>query len=378
MRRFAWIDWQARLAAALICAAFINACGGDSSGDGNPSPPEPEPPVAPPPPATPPPPVTNRLYVANHTASNLAVIDTTSNSVITRIPLQHGAGDVAVNPATNRVYVGASTLAVIDAATNTIVADISLPPSVSARGGIAVDATTNKAYVAGSDCRVYVLDLTTNTVSTNIPLCTISVFGGGLQKVVADSVARRVYVVEFFPIKLNFTWTLHVIDSTTNSVLGSVAGACSPGGFAVNPATSRAYVQRGNCISTTFPPAIVVVDLVTRTQVGAIPASKVGTGGAAIDVSADRAYFVSTGFSNTASALHVVDVLSNTMVDDFGIGQGASDIAVDPNARRAYVASFSSELISVIDTASNTVIGTIALPGEGPFNVAVLGAPAPP
>lgn len=43
---------------------------------------------------------------------------------------------------------------------------------------------------------------------------------------------------------------------------------------------------------------------------------------------------------------------------------------------RAYVTNFSSDTVSVIDTASNTVVATIGV-GNGPIGVAVGRSPSP-
>jgi YVTN family beta-propeller protein len=108
-------------------------------------------------------PTTNRVYVTNTDDDTVTVIDGSSNSVITALPVSRPA-DVSVNPATNRVYVtspryesGIDTfrgISVFDGTTNALLQAVSM-----AAGAISVDAHTNRVYVAGiEEVRVHDAD----------------------------------------------------------------------------------------------------------------------------------------------------------------------------------------------------------------------------
>ena len=72
-----------------------------------------------------------------------------------------------------------------------------------------------------------------------------------------------------------------------------------------------------------------------------------------------RPMFVS---SETSTRMPVIDLASGTVSASVeGVGKGSVAVAVAPDGRRAYVASFEAGNISVVDTATDAVISTIAL-----------------
>jgi YVTN family beta-propeller protein len=84
--------------------------------------------------------------------------------------------------------------------------------------------------------------------------------------------------------------------------------------------------------------------------------------GIAITPNGARAY-VTNFADNTVS---VIDTASNTVVGSpISVGSGPAGVAITPNDLSAYVANFVSNTVSVIDTATNTVITTI-LVGQRP------------
>ncbi|MDC8011030.1 beta-propeller fold lactonase family protein [Tahibacter soli] len=78
-----------------------------------------------------------------------------------------------------------------------------------------------------------------------------------------------------------------------------------------------------------------------------------------------RAY-VANADNNSVS---VIDTATNSVVATIPVGNLPSAVAVRPDGARAYVANFGSDNVSVIDTATNTVTTTIAV-GNGPRGVA--------
>lgn len=82
-----------------------------------------------------------------------------------------------------------------------------------------------------------------------------------------------------------------------------------------------------------------------------------------------RAYVPSAG----GSSVSVIDTASNTVVAAAPVGSGAVGSAVHPAGTRVYVTNTASRTLSVIDAATNAVVATIPL-GEGdvePLGVAV-------
>ena len=86
-----------------------------------------------------------------------------------------------------------------------------------------------------------------------------------------------------------------------------------------------------------------------------------------------RAY-VSNYVDNTVS---VIDTATNTVVATIAVGQTPIGVTITPDGTRTYVANEFSNTVSVIDTATNTVVATIPV-GSLPLWVAITPAPRVP
>jgi len=76
--------------------------------------------------------------------------------------------------------------------------------------------------------------------------------------------------------------------------------------------------------------------------------------------------------NNTTNNVSVVDIATNTIVSTISVGNGPVGVAVHPNGSRVYVANSASSTVSVINTTSFTVTATIALAaGSNPYGIAV-------
>jgi YVTN family beta-propeller protein len=80
------------------------------------------------------------------------------------------------------------------------------------------------------------------------------------------------------------------------------------------------------------------------------------------------AYVANSG-SDIVSA---IDTASNTVVATVTVGNGPYGVAVTPDGKRGYVVNFFSNTVSVFATATNKVVATIAFAvGSNPTGVAV-------
>src|ERR1700724_3193693 len=83
-----------------------------------------------------------------------------------------------------------------------------------------------------------------------------------------------------------------------------------------------------------------------------------------IEVSA----YIANGGSNTVS---VIDTETNTVVGSpLSVGSQPAGVAVTPDGKYAYVTNNGSNTVSIIDIATNTGIGSITL-GSHPASIAV-------
>jgi YVTN family beta-propeller protein len=98
----------------------------------------------------------------------------------------------------------------------------------------------------------------------------------------------------------------------------------------------------------------------------------VGLGTAAAQAQT-RAYVLNP-CSNTVS---VIDTATNTVVATIPVGFAPFGVAITPDGTRAYVADFASDTVSVIDTATNMVVTTVPV-GGCPLRMAITPAPQGP
>src|SRR5438309_77550 len=93
-----------------------------------------------------------------------------------------------------------------------------------------------------------------------------------------------------------------------------------------------------------------------------------GVGLGTATAQAPRAY-VTNGGDNTVS---VIDTATNTVVATIPVRLFPGELAITPDGTRAYVTSPGGATVSVIDTATNTVVATINFPfGVSPYGVAI-------
>lgn len=124
-------------------------------------------------------PAGTRAYVAGASPGNVVtVIDTSTDTVVTTIPIASGPDSVAVNPAGTRLYVTrqlASQLAVVDTATNTVLTNVTLTDGCTLFPAFAIAVTPDgtRAYFGGTGCSGYAawfLDTATNSLAGSVPL----------------------------------------------------------------------------------------------------------------------------------------------------------------------------------------------------------------
>lgn len=180
--------------------------------------------------------------------------------------------------------------------------------------GVAVDSSGGRAYVIdGGDDAVSVIDTVSNAVVATIPFA--GAFGG--VAVAVAPVTHKVYVLD--PHGL-----VGVIDSVTESVLGTVAVGPMPGGLGVDATSGTVYV------SDQMSNEIYVVDGATDTVTATVPVGAF-PGAVAVDPGANRVYVAN------ADSLSVIDTGSNTVIATVPVGSDPRAIAVDTTTNIIYV-----------------------------------------
>ena len=180
---------------------------------------------------------------------------------------------------------------------------------------------------------------------------------------------------------------ISVIDTATNKVIAKVPGYFYGPGIAVNPAGTKVYViKSSNNVS--------VVDTNTNTVTATIPVQH-GANGVAVNPEGTIAYVTSDNWTNSENTLSestgaklalimgtkehvtaskgivsVIDTATNTVTATIPLGSGARGVIVNPNGKKVYVTTPSNNNVSVIDTATNKVTATVPV-GSYPEGVAI-------
>ena len=158
----------------------------------------------------------------------------------------------------------------------------------------------------------------------------------------------------------NFNSSVSVIATATNTVVATIAVGFFPNGIAITPDGKHAYVTNGGSND------ISVIDTTSNT-VSTTITFPVGSVLVDVAIAPDGKH----AYVTTGSGVSVIDTASNTVVDMIvAVDPGGHEIAITPDGKRAYMTNFNSSSVSVIDTASNTIVDTIVV-GSGPADIAI-------
>src|SRR5215831_2837842 len=260
--------------------------------------------------------------------------------------LAHLAYNVATDPLTHMIYVTEPQgLAVINGRTDKVVTTI--PLSRGPHGApdcptsdilllrlcnLATDPLTGRVYVTDAvQHAVVVIDGRTNKLAATIPV------GGAMYWIAADPLTGTVFVQDW---RASGNQVV-VIDGRTDKIVARIPENFPDSfGIAVNPSTSKVYVNGGSSSGE------LVIDARTNKAVGVVP----GAGGWGI----------------------ATDPRTDTVTQNISL-QSPLRVATDPLTHFVYVADDSN--LVVVDGRTDTVMQTITLPSAIP---AVIGIATDP
>src|SRR5450759_1902052 len=276
-------------------------------------------------------------YLGALPTNMVTVMEEGSGKVVNSYPIGNTkVGDalgIAVDSGRGRVYVtnrGDATLSIVDTARNSV-----SPAGVgSGPMGVAVDPATGVVYVANNAGKtVTVLDAAGKTLGI-VPV------DGNPSGVAVDGTTHQAYVA------LDQPPALAVLQGTTRITqvgLGNLART-SMAAVAVDPG-SRVYVHIGNGTIAMFNTSSGAPQ-----YMGSFSADNQYADGVAVDTTYHLVY-VSATLSDQVN----VFTGDGTPVYTLSAGRSPTGIAIDPLARRGYVANTFANSVSTIDLASRTV-----------------------
>ncbi len=307
-------------------------------------------------------------YITNFFSSTVSVIDIATNTVVTTIPGFSRPDGIGIVADGSRVYVANFTgdsVSVIDAATHTIIAGVPVGRSPL---GVAVAPGGDRVYVANNNAAtVSVIDTTTHTVIATVPV-RANPFG-----IAVGPDGARIYVTHQDPFMPRNT--VSVIDTATNRVIADVRVGFNPQGIAVTHDGTRVYVvnSRDDTVSVidTATHAVTTVTEPLRDIFFSDPL------GIAITPDDSKAFVTNNVDAQGSSTVSVIDLATNTLSNEiFDIGASPMGLSITADGSRVYVAG--SNLVSVIDTATEELAPGIGGVSDGPGSFGIFIAPNPP
>ncbi len=273
----------------------------------------------------------NRLYVVNSNANTLSVIDTTNNTVLGTIPMTSYPSAVAATEDGSRVYIGYyDTVAAVD-----------------------INTTTNQV---------------TGVTNIAIPdLCaTNECYGsaGGLVDVVVSPDGRFVYAARQYAFDNGSPSAISYINPVTKTVISTgMSYGVVDMEFATD-GTTRVYMADGGYHAILMEDAVTgeFRDMWFNGVDGWMPVART----VSINPAGTRVYAVVAptpwDSSGTYVAVYDTDRTSptyNTHIATITVPSPTDRVVFSADGTRAYAAHPGGKSVTVIDTATNTVIGTI-------------------
>jgi gliding motility-associated-like protein len=237
-----------------------------------------------------------RAYVANLFSANVSVINTANNAVIATIPVGGNPNSVVVSPDGARVYVSAAygnTVSVIDATTNKVITAIPL----NYAHFIAISPDGKKLYVSSATSHVYVINTANNSVSNSL------IFGPNPTAIVTSLDGSKIYVVD------RTKNVVYVINSSTYSIEATIPVGSYPDCILMSSDGKRVYVSNNGSDN------VSVISTVNNTVIATVVTDRYPDG---ISLNADGSkLYVLNNYSNTLS---IVNTASNSVVTTIPVG----------------------------------------------------------
>ena len=169
--------------------------------------------------------------------------------------------------------------------------------------------------------------------------------------------------------------TVHAVNASSNagtSITTTGTMGLEPNGMAVTPEGTKVLLAEGASHD------VQVLTVATNTVATAVELPKVGTTKSRPDAVAITPSGVAYVVDGANNRVYPFTISSGTLGTGIVVGTQGNPgaIAVSPNGEDVYVANYGSHSVSVISTASNTVIATVAIGAEAGKPIALAVSPS--
>ena len=305
-------------------------------------------------------------YVTNFGGDSVSVINTATNSLVEKIPVGEEPVGIAINSSCTTAYVVnflSNSISAINLGRNNVF-DTLTSPDIQSPNDVIISPDDSTLYVDGPSNNVLVIDTSTLSISTTIPV------GDTVQTMAITPDGTKLFAAT------NNDYS--VIDTATNTVLDTIAippPFIDVQRFTVSPDGQRIYLPdrlasvsgiAGIIISTATNQVIgnmaPIPDPVAATFLGFVPNSS-------------KAY-LSGGNSTGNDLMQIYDPDNNLFTGSFFVGSRATDMAFTQDGTRAYVVRGNffddASAVAVVNTASDQLIDTINFPPiDDPARIAI-------
>lgn len=305
--------------------------------------------------------VTHMVYIAYETPGLIVGFDPVSGTVRWHAAIGNFVTDIQVDSTTHRVYVSSSNfsttpestsvLAILDGKTGKELYATSIPINIgnsTVDNSIAVDTKRQQVYMAGDQHGlVYVFNLTTTAANGTISstLSTLSV-GPHPAVVGVNSRLGRLYVADSAEHKIT------VINEDSGQQVATIQICNDPvPPVRVDEVTGRVYVV------CSAGQALDVINGNTNTVIASVSVTPYPEG-VAFNTATGRIYVADEGNQdngnsndNDGTTITVIDGQTFKVMGTLAVGRGPDGIEADPQLRRIYVATESSNaMVEVSDS----------------------------
>ncbi|MDD3887904.1 MAG: choice-of-anchor D domain-containing protein [Patescibacteria group bacterium] len=246
-----------------------------------------------------------KVYVGNYNGNSVSIIDVASLTVTKTISFSGDVYGIVFNPTGTKAYVSYGMLpgyvGIINVATDTYESSIVVGNSPA---GLAINPLGTKLYVAnfnGGD--ISVIDLNSNSV-----IKTISSVGNFLHDAVINSAGTRLYVASF---DVSSNGSVAVIDIANDVYLTSISmgAGTDTTGLALNPTGSLLYA------TNILTDEVKVVNTTDNSIIGSVTVGDAPWGISSNHLGT-RVYVANQNSNN----ISVIDALTNTVIDTIAVG----------------------------------------------------------